>query len=116
MAGKTSHDGEAPYNIQIHGSWWRGTIKTKNPDPPIVRKMVEIAERLKACVQADGGEVYLSGGRAERDGVIDISPGMDWRNWVMSHRAVDTPPNKRLKLTLNRVYGRITVRCARRDS
>jgi hypothetical protein len=61
--------------------WWRGTIKTKNPDPPIVEKMLQIAAGLNARVQGDDGEIYLSGGRVETDGVVDSRPEMDWREW-----------------------------------
>ena len=61
--------------------WWRGTIKTKNPDPPIVQKMLPLAERLTARVQGDDGEIYLTDGRVEKDGVVDTRPGMDWRRW-----------------------------------
>jgi hypothetical protein len=62
-------------------TWWRGTIKTKNPDPPMVEKLLQIASLLRARVQGDDGEVYLADGRVERDGVVDTGPGMDWRKW-----------------------------------
>jgi hypothetical protein len=61
--------------------WWKGTIKTKNPDAPMIAKMVQMAERLKARVQGDDGEVYLPAGRVEKDGVVDKRDGMDWRQW-----------------------------------
>lgn len=61
--------------------WSRGTIVTKNPDPPIVSKMVQIAARLDARVQGDDGEVYLADGKIENDGVIDTRAEMDWRRW-----------------------------------
>jgi hypothetical protein len=38
--------------------WSRGNISTKNPDRPIVAKMLEIANRLEARVQGDDGESY----------------------------------------------------------
>jgi hypothetical protein len=38
--------------------WSRGQIDTKNPDPPLIRKMLQIASRLGAKVQGDDGEVY----------------------------------------------------------
>jgi hypothetical protein len=38
--------------------WSRGNISTKNPDRPIVAKMLEIANRLGASVQGDDGESY----------------------------------------------------------
>ncbi len=61
--------------------WWRRSIKTKNPDPPMVEKMLQIASRLDARVQGDDGEIYLSHGGVEKDGVVDTGPGMDWRRW-----------------------------------
>jgi hypothetical protein len=61
--------------------WWKGTIKTKSPDPPMVEKMIQMAARLNARVQGDDGETYLSEGRVERDGVVDARPEMDWRRW-----------------------------------
>ena len=38
--------------------WSKGNISTKNPDQAIVRKMLEIASRLRARVQGDDGEFY----------------------------------------------------------
>ncbi len=43
--------------------WLGGNIYTKNPDEPIMEKMVEIARRLDAKVQGDDGEVYLGNGK-----------------------------------------------------
>jgi hypothetical protein len=61
--------------------WGHGQIHTKSPDPPLIQKAIEIAARLKASVQGDDGEVYLSDGRVQVDGVVDTSPSMDWRTW-----------------------------------
>jgi hypothetical protein len=61
--------------------WWRGTITTKNPDPPMIEKMIAMARQLKARVQGDDGEIYLPDGQVERDGVIEAGEGMDWRQW-----------------------------------
>ena len=61
--------------------WWRGTIKTKNPDPPIVQKMIAMAQHLGARVQGDDGEVYLPDGKVEKEGIVDSREGMDWRKW-----------------------------------
>ena len=38
--------------------WYRGEIVTKNPDEPLITKMVQIAGRLGATVQGDDGEFY----------------------------------------------------------
>jgi hypothetical protein len=37
-----------------------GRIDTKNPDNPIIAKMLEMAKKLNAKVQGDDGEVYTS--------------------------------------------------------
>src|SRR5215208_470820 len=37
-----------------------GNIDTKNPDPPVIGKMLQMAEKLGAKVQGDDGEVYRS--------------------------------------------------------
>ena len=41
-------------------SWSDGNIYTKNPDLPILAKMLQIASALGAKVQGDDGEVYRS--------------------------------------------------------
>lgn len=38
--------------------WSEGRINTKYPDGALLKKLVQIAERLGAKVQGDGGEVY----------------------------------------------------------
>jgi hypothetical protein len=43
-----------------------GCISTKNPDQPLIEKMLEIARQLGAQVQGDDGEVYGPGPSAER--------------------------------------------------
>lgn len=40
--------------------WFEGDISTKNPDEPILAKMLQIATALKAKVQGDDGEIYRS--------------------------------------------------------
>ena len=40
--------------------WFEGDIYTKNPDEPILAKMLGIASSLGAKVQGDDGEVYRS--------------------------------------------------------
>jgi len=40
--------------------WFQGDVYTKNPDEPILAKMLEIAKALNARVQGDDGEVYHS--------------------------------------------------------
>ena len=61
--------------------WSRGNVMTKNPDPPLIAKAIALAAKLNAHVEGDDGERYLADGRVERDGRVDSSPGMDWREW-----------------------------------
>ena len=39
-------------------NWMRGDVYSKNPDPPVIRKMLRVAERLGARVRGDDWEVY----------------------------------------------------------
>ena len=43
--------------------WFAGNIYTKNPDEPMIEKMLSIAKRLNGKVQGDDGEVYPGAGR-----------------------------------------------------
>ena len=61
--------------------WSDGQVHTKNPDPALIEKAIQIAEQLGARVVGDDGERYLPGGKVERDGTVDDAPGMDWREW-----------------------------------
>jgi hypothetical protein len=61
--------------------WSGGQVHTKNPDPPLIEKAIQIAEHFGASVVGDDGERYLPGGRGERNGSVDSSPEMDWRQW-----------------------------------
>jgi len=40
--------------------WFQDDIYTKNPDEPILAKMLQIASALGARVQGDDGEIYRS--------------------------------------------------------
>ena|SRR5438045_489673 len=42
--------------------WYEGNVYTKNPDDPLIDKMVAIANKLNAKVQGDDGEIYTGGG------------------------------------------------------
>ena len=61
--------------------WSRGSVYTKNPDPPLIAKAIAIAKELSAHVEGDDGEQYLPDGKVERDGKVDDRPDMDWRTW-----------------------------------
>ena len=60
-------------------NWAGGNIETKNPDAPMIQKMIQIGEQLNARLQGDDGEVYLSGGKIERDGKVMEGSAWDWR-------------------------------------
>lgn len=64
--------------------WSAGDLHTKNADPPIVAKAIEIAHALGARVQGDDGEIYLPDGQIEQDGAIQSGHKMDWRQWWIS--------------------------------
>jgi hypothetical protein len=46
-------------------AWANGNIETKNPDQPLIRKMVAISSALGANVQGDDGERYDRSGAPE---------------------------------------------------
>lgn len=46
------------FNDRPWFAYWKGSINTKNPDVPIIRKMLQIASALNAKVQGDDGEFY----------------------------------------------------------
>src|SRR5262245_40636289 len=58
----TMSDGEyvlAAWNSESGAlSHYNGEITAKNPSEPLIRKMIEIAQRLSAHVQGDDGERY----------------------------------------------------------
>jgi hypothetical protein len=47
--------------------WTEGQIDTKNPEPEFIDKMVAVARALRAQVQGDDGEVYLSATEIQKD-------------------------------------------------
>lgn len=47
-----------PSGVEIPFDFRKGRIVVKNPDGPILKKMLSLAERLQAKVQGDEGEVY----------------------------------------------------------
>jgi hypothetical protein len=47
-----------PSDTEAWLDWCDGNITTKNPDEPLLAKMLEIAARLGAKVQGDDGELY----------------------------------------------------------
>jgi hypothetical protein len=62
-----------PYFVEWRGAsstswldWSGGRIYTKNPDAPLIEKMVAIARQLGAIVQGDDGEIYEGAGRPPR--------------------------------------------------
>ena len=58
--------------------WFEGNVYTKNPDPPLIRKMVAIADRLGAKVQGDDGETYDEAWLAKTER-LDDEAARAWR-------------------------------------
>lgn len=54
----TAHPTDQISNDKPWFSYWRGSIHTKNPDGPTIRKMMQMASMLNAKVQGDDGEFY----------------------------------------------------------
>lgn len=53
-----THPTEQEPNSRPWFSYWKGSVDTKNPDAPTIRKMMQIALALNAKVQGDDGEFY----------------------------------------------------------
>jgi hypothetical protein len=51
-----------------------GEVCCTNPDPPTIRKMASMAERLRATVQGDDGEIYREDGTSFQAGPSAPSP------------------------------------------
>ncbi len=62
--------------------WSRGQIYTKNPDSPLIDKMIEIAERLDATVQGDDGEIYDKGAKGPNSDYTPRQPTLTLRKRV----------------------------------
>jgi len=62
--------------------WSHGRIYTKNPDSPLIDKMIEIAERLGATVQGDDGEIYDRKARGQHVGHAPCQPPMTFRQKI----------------------------------
>ena len=65
--------------------WFNGEIRTKNPDQPLVNKMVAVASSLGAVVQGDDGEVYHLGGQPPEISTPTI--GRRFARWLDRARA-----------------------------
>jgi hypothetical protein len=57
--------------------YFEGDVFAKNPDDPLIEKMVQIADRLGAKVQGDDGEVYPGAGQSPRQEEPDETEEMD---------------------------------------
>lgn len=53
-----AHPTEKEANSRPWFAYWKGSIDTKNPDTPTIRKMMQMASALNAKVQGDDGEFY----------------------------------------------------------
>lgn len=62
-------------------NWWEGNVYSKFPDPKMLEKMLQIADKLDARVQGDDGEIYEStndhpGPRQFRETNVNNEPRM----------------------------------------
>lgn len=53
-----AHPTERVPNSRPWFAYWKGSIDTKDPDAPTIRKMMQIASILNAKVQGDDGEFF----------------------------------------------------------
>lgn len=78
--------------------WSQGQIYSKNPDAPLINKMISIAEKLKATVQGDDGEIYDERSQPQDDGRAPRQPALSLRQrvtalftrWLPSRRSLIT--------------------------
>ena len=79
------------YGQCVHGDgtwfeWRKGAIYTKNPDAAIIRKMIEMSEKLEASVQGDDCEIYQAASD-QAEGFIVVPEALElkrkpwWRFW-----------------------------------
>ena len=61
----TAHPGAASEDASNWLHYGLGTLDARYPDEPMIRKMVELAVRLKAVVVGDNGELYQFDGNGE---------------------------------------------------
>jgi hypothetical protein len=76
--------------------WYDGEVTAKYPNEALIRKMVQIAEKLNAKVQGDDGEIYAADGSAHQPETSDshpTAPGMIERiaAWFRRRRNVREP-------------------------
>jgi hypothetical protein len=74
-----------PYFANWHGAsanpepwldWYAGNIHTKDPDGALLKKMVQLAERLGGRVQGDEGEFYSGD-----ESLADVRTRIRKRSW-----------------------------------
>jgi len=62
--------------------WYGGEIIAKNPEGPLIRKMVQIARELSAKLEGDDGEIYREDGSANQPETDTSGPSslgiFDW--------------------------------------
>ncbi len=76
-----------PDDTEAWLDWVEGNITTKNPDEPLLTKMLEIAARLNAKVQGDEGEVYTRSGlaiEADEKGLLASGHGISFALSVLA--------------------------------
>ena len=71
--------------------WRDGQIFTKNPDAPLIDKMIQLAQVLGANVQGDDGELYRSGTQRPRVSTISASQPLARRLALILSQAFSLP-------------------------
>jgi len=68
--------------------WFQGNVYTKNPDEPLILKMMRIAKELRGQVQGDDGETYRNQRDVKiyRNGSLGSSVLDRLRNWFRTLR------------------------------
>ena len=70
-------------------NWSDGQIFTKNPDAPLVDKMVAIAQQFDATVQGDDGEIYDGGSQSPRQPTLSL--GERVASWIFARLRPQRP-------------------------
>jgi hypothetical protein len=71
--------------------WRDGQIFTKNPDAPLIDKMIQLAQALGATVQGDDGELYRSGAHRPRVSTMPASQPLIRRLGLILSQAFSLP-------------------------
>jgi hypothetical protein len=63
--------------------WADGQVSTKQPDRPVLKKLLQLADKLGATVQGDDGEVYNHPSQLPNDAVAEAD------SYLRRHRIIN---------------------------